>query len=192
MNDTMPKKIGSWTELQKTEVYNNLWIRVTESKVLNPNGGEGIYGVVDFHNWAIGIIPLDEDNNTWIVGQERYPFDGEYSWEIPEGGGSKDVDLVESAQRELMEEVGIEANRFELLLEMDLSNSATTEKAYIFVARELSYHQSNPEETEQLEVKKLPFEELYEMVMEGKIKDSLTVAGVLKLKYLLKNKAPLY
>lgn len=180
-----PRKVGAWTELSKREVYNNPWIKVTESKVLNPKGGEGVYGVVDFKNWAIGIIPLDENNNTWIVGQERYPFNGEYSWEIPEGGGSKEVSTIESAKRELLEEVGIKADSYELILEMDTSNSATTEKAFVYVAKGLTYHKAQPEDTEELEVKKIPFDELYAMVLQGKIKDSLSVASVLKLKALM-------
>lgn len=184
----LPRKVGSWIELSKKEVYNNPWIRVTESEVLNPNGGKGIYGLIDFHHWAIGIIPLDEDGNTWIVGQERYPFDGEYSWEIPEGGGSKKEEPLQSAQRELMEEVGIKAENYEMILEMDLSNSATTEKAFIYVAKGLTHYQPQPEESEKLEIRKLPFEELYQMVLKGVIRDSLTVAGVLKLKLLLKER----
>ena len=100
------KKIGDWRELKRREVYSNPWISVSESQVLNPNGGEGIYGVVHFKNLAIGVIPLDEDNHTWIVGQSRFPMDGKYSWEIIEGGGPLAVDPLESARRELLEEAG--------------------------------------------------------------------------------------
>ncbi len=176
------KKIGSWTELSKEEIYENPWIKVSESQVLNPNGGEGIYGVVHFKNLAIGVIPLDEENNTWIVGQERFPFDGKYTWEIIEGGGPLADDPLESAQRELLEEAGIRATDWQLIQEMDLSNSATTERALIYTARGLTFHDKNPDETEKLEVKKIPFEELYQMVLSGEVVDSLSVAGVLRLK----------
>ncbi len=188
MSDS-PVKIGSWTELSRKEVYDNPWIRVTESQVLNPNGGKGIYGVVHFKNLAIGIIPVDDEGNTWIVGQDRFPFEGKYTWEIIEGGGPIQIDPVESARRELLEEAGIKAEKFELIQEMDLSNSATTEKALIYVATGLSFHQSEPEETEKLQLKKIPFEELYQMVFRGEIQDSLSVAGVLKYK-LLQQRSP--
>ncbi len=182
------KKIGSWTELNRRLIYQNPWIEVTESQVLNPNGGEGIYGVVHFKNLAIGVIPLDEDNNTWIVGQDRFPFEGKFTWEIIEGGGPLNEDPLASAQRELLEEAGLKAANWELLQEMDLSNSATTEKALIYVASGISFHESNPEETEKLEVKKIPFDELYQMVLKGEVTDSLSVAGVLRLKLRMQEK----
>lgn len=176
-----PNKKGNWTELDRTLKYENPWIKVTESKILNPNGGEGIYGVVDFKNFAIGVIPIDEEGNTWIVGQERFPFEGKYTWEIIEGGGPKDVDPIESAERELLEEAGIKAQDWQLIQEMDLSNSATTETAVIYVARDLSFFEAQPEETEELKIQKLPFVELYKMVVSGEIMDSLTVVAVFKL-----------
>ncbi len=177
-----PRKRGGWTELTKEIKYSNHWIEVSESKVLNPNGGQGIYGVVHFKNLAIGVIPLDDDDNTWLVGQERFPFDGKFTWEIIEGGGPLDIDPIESAKRELLEEAGLKADNWELIQEMDLSNSATTEVARIYVATGLSFHQSDPDETELLQIKKVPFEEAYQMVLKGEIVDSLSVAGILRLK----------
>lgn len=181
------KKSG-WRELDRREIYENPWIKITESSVLNPNGGKGIYGVVHFKNLAIGVIPLDEDNNTWIVGQERFPFDCKYTWEIIEGGGPLEIDPMESARRELLEEAGIKAEKLELIQEMDLSNSATTEKALIYVARGLSFHEQEPDETEQLEIRKIPFDKLYQMVINGEITDSLSVAGVLRLRLLMQER----
>ncbi len=176
-----------WKILFSTPIYQNPWIELTEHQVINPNGGKGIYGVVSFKNIAIGIIPLDENFNTWIVGQYRFPLN-EYSWEIPEGGGKKDLPILESAKRELLEECGIIANQWDLILKMHLSNSVSDEVGYVFVARDLSFTQSQPDETEQLEVQKIPFDLLYQKVMEGRITDSLSVAGVLKLKCLLNDK----
>ena len=75
-----------WQILNQKEIYDNAWIHLTEYSVFNPSGGKGIYGKVHFKNTAIGIVPLDEDMNTYLVGQFRFTID-EYSWEIPEGGG---------------------------------------------------------------------------------------------------------
>ncbi len=173
-----------WQQKSDKIAYENNWIRVHHQEVITPGGTEGIYGLIHFKNLAIGIIALDEQNNTWVVGQYRYPLK-KYSWEIPEGGGILGIDPLISAKRELLEECGIEAAHWEKILEMDLSNSATDEHAIIFVARELSYTKSEPEETEELQIKKIPFEELYQKVMEGHYQDAITVAGVLKLKLLL-------
>ncbi len=175
-----------WKIISSKYIYENPWIQLTEYQVINPNGGQGIYGVVSFKNIAIGIIPLDDESNTWIVGQYRFPLN-EYSWEIPEGGGKKDVPILESAQRELLEECGITAKRWDLILKMHLSNSVSDEVGFVFVARDLHFTQAKPEETEKLDVQKIPFDLLYEKVMNGEITDSLSVAGVLKLKCLLQN-----
>jgi 8-oxo-dGTP pyrophosphatase MutT (NUDIX family) len=175
-----------WKTLDKKKVYESPWISLEHHEVLNPAGNAGTYSVVHFKKLAIGILPLDEDYNTWIVGQYRYPMQC-YTWEIPEGGGDRSVDPLESAQRELLEECGIMANDWKLIQQLQLSNSATDEVAYLYVAKGLSFTQSQPEETEQLTIRKIHFNELYAMVESGEITDSLTVATVLKAKlYILK------
>ena len=179
--------IGNWKQKNKKTEYSNNWIDVEHHEVINPNGGEGIYGVVKYKNLAIGIIALDQNNNTWLVGQHRYP-QNKFSWEIPEGGGPLGIPPLESAKRELQEEVGVEAKDWNMFLEMDLSNSVSDEVAYIFVAKNLTYVDVNPDETEQLQIKKIPFTEVYKMVMDGKITDAMSVAGVLKLNNLLNTK----
>ena len=65
-----------WQTLTIREVYDNPWINVTHREVLNPSGNPGIYGLVHLKNIAIGILPLDKENNTWLVGQYRYHFSG--------------------------------------------------------------------------------------------------------------------
>lgn len=173
-----------WTILSQQAVYDNKWIGLTEYQVINPGGGKGIYGKVHFKNLAIGVLPLDEEGNTWLVGQYRFTLD-QYCWEIPEGGGEMGVPAVESAQRELLEETGLVAKEWIPIQEMHLSNSVTDEKAIIFLARQLEQHEATPEETEQLVVRKLPFEEAYRMVESGQITDSITVAAILKVRLLM-------
>ncbi|MBK7753166.1 MAG: NUDIX hydrolase [Flavobacteriales bacterium] len=180
----MPTKRGPWTTLSERQAYVSPWIEVGHHEVIDPGGNPGTYGVVHFKNLAIGVIPLDEEGNTWIVGQYRYPVQA-YSWEIPEGGGKRDVPPLESAQRELREEAGIVAHYWTELLRMDLSNSASDEHAILYIAQDLEFHTPEPDSNEELVLRKLPFEELYRMVMQGEILDSLTVAAVLKLKLWL-------
>ncbi|RZK74338.1 MAG: NUDIX hydrolase [Pedobacter sp.] len=172
-----------WTTLQRKEVYDNNWINVNEHQVINPSGGKGIYGVVHFKNRAIGILPLDEDNNTWLVGQYRYPLNA-YSWEIPEGGGQLGADPLIGAKQELLEETGLIAKEWIEIQRMHLSNSVSDEFAVIYIAKGLTMTEAAPEETEQLAIKKLPFEEAYQMVMNGTITDSMSIAAILKTKIL--------
>ena len=172
-----------WKTLSSKEVYDNNWISVSEHEVINPGGGRGIYGKVCFKNLAIGIVVLDEELNTYLVGQYRYPIDL-YSWEIPEGGGKLTCDPLEAAQRELKEETGISAASWTEIQKIHLSNSVSDEYGIIYLARDLTFGESQPEETEQLKVRKIPFEEAYNMVINNEITDSLSVAGILKVKLL--------
>lgn len=178
------EKRGPWTTLSEELRYETPWIAVSHHDVIDPGGRQGIYGVVHFKNLAIGIVPLDHELNTWIVGQYRYPVKA-YSWEIPEGGGRRDLPPLESARRELREEAGIVAGRWSELLRMDLSNSASDEHAIIYIAQDLTFHPPQPDHDEELTLRKVPFAELLRMVMTGEVTDSLTVAAVLKVQVLL-------
>jgi 8-oxo-dGTP pyrophosphatase MutT (NUDIX family) len=176
-----------WQIKESKQVYQNKWIKVTEHQVINPSGNNGIYGVVHFKNTAVGVIPIDKENNTWLVGQYRFPLN-KYSWEIPEGGSPVGEDPVNGAARELEEETGLRASTYTKIVEMHLSNSVTDEYAVVYLAEGLTQHTPTPEETEQLVVKKLPFETAYKMVEEGIITDSMSVAGILKVKLVLASK----
>jgi 8-oxo-dGTP pyrophosphatase MutT (NUDIX family) len=177
-----------WQVLSSKEVYDNKWIRLTEYDVINPGGGKGIYGKVHFKNRAIGIVVLDDDLNTYLVGQYRFTLN-EFTWEIPEGGGGLDEDALDAAKRELLEETGIVADSWEKLLDFHLSNSASDEYGHVFLARGLHFREAEPEETEEIIVKKIPFEEAYQMVLKGAITDSLAVSGILRTKLLLQERS---
>jgi 8-oxo-dGTP pyrophosphatase MutT (NUDIX family) len=180
----MPAMKNPWTTLTAKPQYENPWIRVVEHDVLNPKGRPGIYGVVRFKNLAIGVLPIDADGATVLVGQYRYPLDA-YSWEIPEGGGSRAVDPVESARRELLEETGLAAGRWHRFLELHLSNSVTDELAIGYLAWDLTQGEARPDDTEQIETRRVPFREAVAMAMRGEITDALAVAALLKAQLLL-------
>ena len=178
------EQTNPWTVLDEKQIYENPWIRLTEYDVLNPSGGKGIYGKIHFKNTAIGIVALDEDLNIYLVGQYRFVLN-QYSWEIPEGGGPLGIDVLDSAKRELKEETGLVAEEWTKLMNFHLSNSVSDEEGVIFLACNLRQEEAAPEETEDLAVKKIPFEEAYQMVDEGVITDALAVAAILKVKILL-------
>jgi len=178
-----PKK-NPWKTIASKVVYDNPWISTIHNEVLQPDNKPGIYGKVHFKNIAVGIIPLDEDGNTWIVGQYRYVID-QYTWEIPMGGCPIATDPLETARRELIEETGIRSDNFEKILEVYLSNAVSDELGIVYVARDLTFGVAEPDGTEELSIRKLPFEELYQMVLKGEVNDSLSCCGVLKAKTLI-------
>jgi NUDIX domain len=173
-----------WIILSERPVYQNNWISLNEFEVVNPGGGHGIYGKVHFKNIAVGVLPLDDELNTYLVGQYRFPLN-QYSWEIPEGGGAPDIDPVESGKRELLEETGLTAGEWSPLIRLHLSNSVTDEYAIIFLARQLEQHTAMPEETEQLVVKKLPLATAVSMVEDGTITDAMSVTAIQKAQIMI-------
>ncbi len=109
-----------------------------------------------------------------LVGQHRYAFD-EFSWEIPEGGSPLAEDSLEGARRELLEETGVTARTWREIGRWQLSNSVTDEAAVAYLATDLEQGEAQPEGSEELTVKWLPFEEVMEMIRAGEITDALTV-----------------
>lgn len=180
----MNEHANPWTTLRSKQIYDNPWISVREDQVIKPSGDEGIYGVVSFKNLAIGIVPLDEQGHTWLVGQYRYTL-AEYSWEIPLGGGKLAVDPLESARRELKEETGLVAQRWRQILTIHTSNSVTDEKGFVYLAEELSQHDPEFDDTEVLQIRRLPLAEAVDMVLRGQITDSISVAGLLAASRLI-------
>lgn len=183
----MTKEKNPWKKLSEKVHYENPWIKVREDQVLNPAGNPGIYGVVMVKHIAVGVIPMDADGYLYLVGQYRYPLE-KYSWEIPEGGASFSEQPLEAAKRELKEETGIEAATYTPLIELDLSNCISDERAIIFLATDfLKIGADNQDETENLQLKKIHREEVFKMVLNGEIRDAMSVAALLKLKIFIEN-----
>ena len=176
----MSDEKNPWKTLSTKEVYDNPWIQVTHREVITPSGTDGIYGAVHFKNKAIGIIPVDDEGYTWLVGQFRYTLD-EYSWEIPMGGSPLTQTPLEGAIRELKEETGMTAERWTEVMRIHTSNSVTDEEGFIFLAEGLTAGETEWDETEQLKIKKVTLQEAVAMCDRGEITDAITLAGLYKV-----------
>lgn len=176
----MSSENNPWRTLSVREVFDNPWIRVTAEDVIKPSGSPGVYGKVSFKNLACGIIPLAENGDTWLVGQYRYTLDL-YSWEIPMGGVPHGADQLAGAQRELKEETGLSAKRWQRILDCHVSNSITDEAGCVYVAEDLSEGEPEFEDTEDLQIRRLPFSDALQMAMSGEISCLLSMAGLLKV-----------
>lgn len=174
------EKIGGWKTKTSKVAYENPWIKISHEEVVTPKGTDGIYGVVHFKNTAIGVVPIDDEANTWLVKQSRYTLN-QYTWEIPEGGCPHGEEPINAAKRELEEEVGLQANNWTQLMTMHLSNSVTDEFCVVFVARDLFAGKQALEASEDIEYKKLPLTEAINMVKRGEITDAISVAALLRI-----------
>jgi 8-oxo-dGTP pyrophosphatase MutT (NUDIX family) len=175
-----------WTLREARDVFDNPWIRVVEQDVIDPAGEARVYGLVRFKKLAVGVLPIDERGHVHLVGQWRVPL-GRYSWEMPEGGCEVGEDPADCARREMEEEAGLRAAVLIPILEMDLSNSVTDERAILFLATGLTQGVAAPEPVEVLRNRTAPFAEVLLDVTEGRIRDSLTVAAVLRAYHMLKS-----
>lgn len=179
----------SWKRLHSRTVFENDWMEVREDAVINPGGGENQYGWVHFKSRAVGIVPLDEEDNTWLVGQQRYTLDA-WSWEVPMGGAPLDEALLDAARRELREETGLSAERWSEIMRLHTSNSITDEAGVVYLAEGLTEGETEFEESEDLEIRKLPLDDAVAMVRNGEITDAVSVAALLRIAEIRKAASP--
>lgn len=174
-----------WVRGEATPVFDNPWISVTRYAATAPTGHPATYGLVSYKNYAVAILPIFDDGTTILVGQHRFPL-GDYSWEIPEGGGPLDEDPLESAKRELAEETGLQAAEWRGILQAQLSNSVSDEQAFGYLATGLSAAEGahHADDTEALERVRVPFREALDAAVAGDLKDVLTVAMLLKASHM--------
>jgi 8-oxo-dGTP pyrophosphatase MutT (NUDIX family) len=166
-----------WSTVSSVTAYENAWIRVDHREVIRPDGQPGVYGVVHFRNRATAVVPLADNGDTWLVGQYRYATNC-YSWEVPEGGVPFDEDLMEGSRRELREETGLVAHTLRQVGRCYLSNSVTDEEAFVFMATGLAEGEAEPEGTELLQLRRLPFDHALDMVDAGEITDGFSVIAL--------------
>lgn len=168
---------GRFVRRARRVAYENPWITVWHDEVARPDGNPGIYGVVHFANVAVGVVAIDDEDRVVLVGQHRYTLDHD-SWEIPEGGVPVDEDPLAGAQRELREETGVTATDWRELGRLELSNSVTDEIAVLFLATGLTHGEPDPEPTESLSVRWVPFDVAVAMTLDGRIVDALSVVAL--------------
>lgn len=171
---------GRFTRRSRRLAYENPWVTLWHDDVTRPDGSPGIYGVVHFENLAAGVVAIDAEDRIVLVGQHRYTLDA-WSWEIPEGGVAADEDPLTGAMRELREETGLRATTWRELLRADLSNSVTDEQAVLYVATDLDHGEADPDPTEALEIRWVPFTEALAMTLDGRITDAMSVLAIQRM-----------
>ena len=177
------EKRGPWQVLDRRTSYENPWMRVIDHDVIRPDGAPALYGVMSPSNYAIIVLPVHSDGTITMVGQHRFATD-RYEWELPEGGGAKTDMPLDSAKRELREETGLSAEHWVETFRSDLSNSITDETGFGFIAWDLTQGESEPDGTEILSLRRLPFVEAVACAARGEFRDMPTVAMLMLTHYM--------
>lgn len=172
-------------KLNSEPIYNGKIIKVKKDTVLLENGKETSREVV-VHNGAVCIAALDEEDNLLFVRQFRYPYNTELL-ELPAGKRDGDEDPQSCGRRELEEETGYRANRFEKLAVFYPTAAYCTEVIHIFYATDLVRTEQCLDEDEFLTVERIPFSAALEMVLRDEIPDAKTQIAILKLYALRQN-----
>jgi len=183
MSDIWEEDGDPWTVKSVARPYENNWFVLDSYSVVHPGGAEGTYTVMRPRRLAVGVLPIEPDGTVHLVGQWRFPLK-RYSWEMPEGGAEPGEAPLTCAVRELEEETGLRAEKFTPILEMDMSNSLTDEQAVIYLATDLVAGAAQPEATEVLRQRRAHFLDVLARVADGRIRDSLTVAAVLRAHHM--------
>ncbi len=170
------------SKIKTLNSYSGVTVNVTLDTINLPDGNKSIREKVH-HSGGVCVLAIDENKNAICVRQFRYCID-RHTLEIPAGKLEKGEDPYECAVRELSEETGVTAKKIVSLGEINPSPGFCNETIYIYLATELEYGQSHPDEGEFLDVIKMPLDELHEKVMNGEIKDGKTVVAILKAKNL--------
>ncbi|MCL6647715.1 MAG: NUDIX hydrolase [Chloroflexi bacterium] len=172
----MSTRRGPWQLVASREVYRNPWLRLREDTVIRPDGQPGVYGVVEPEDNA-AIVALDEQGRVALVLEFVYPL-GSTLLQAPSGAIHAGETPLQAAQRELAEETGLRAARWEPLGKVALSGGISTQLSHLFLARQLAPGPPRPEGTETLTLRWLPLPEALARADAGEILDAPSLVGL--------------
>ncbi len=165
-----------WRTVGSHEVYRNPWLTITEYDVLRPDGERGIYGVVD-PGPNVTIVALENDETIWLIREFSYPLQ-RARWILPTGRVEPGEDPLRAAQRELAEEIGLQAAIWQKLGAFPLSGGISSQISHAYLARELHRGASAPEGTEQIEPRQMSLRQAYTACLGGTISDAPVVLAI--------------
>jgi 8-oxo-dGTP pyrophosphatase MutT (NUDIX family) len=176
-------QVSPWKTKSSRTVYQNNWISVREDEVIRPDGNPGIYGVVLIRP-SVGVLAVNDRDEAVLVGQWRYSVN-RYSWELPRGGSHPgEPDMLDVARRELVEETGVIAARWEFLGTVDNGNGVAEDVQSLYLATGLTHTETSPDPEEDITVEWKPFDEVLEMALNGGITEVCSLAAIFKVAVL--------
>jgi 8-oxo-dGTP pyrophosphatase MutT (NUDIX family) len=176
-----------WTTLSSRIVFDDGRVRLRQDQVIQPDGARGEYTYLEAHGPVVAIVPVDHELNVFLVRQWRYPW-RRNSWEIPAGHGEQDESPIDGARRELAEEVGLSAGRWEPLGE-GFASAAFAARYYLFLARDLQPADAGRFQREGAErdmiTRRLPLADAAQTALDGQIEHAMTVVGLVRAAHRL-------
>lgn len=164
--------------VKEETIYDGRILKLNRDEVILENGERAIREVIH-HSGGAGVLAVDDEENIYLVKQFRYPY-GEEMLEIPAGKLSKGEDPLACAKRELEEETGMVADKWELLGAFRPSPGYTDEKLYVYIARELKEGSQHLDADEFLDVERYDLFRAVKMIERGEITDAKTVIAIYK------------
>lgn len=183
MSDNKLERMREKT-VKSTEIFRGKVLHIYNDEVELPNGKHSFREIIR-HCHAAAVLAINDKGEVILEDQYRYPYD-DIITEIPAGKGDEGEDAIVTASRELEEETGYRAGKMEELGLFYPSVGYTDESIHLFLARDLTYVGQHLDDGEELDYYFVPFDELCNMIRQGKIKDGKTIAAVGY--YLLKYK----
>ena len=169
--------------ISSEEIFSGRILHIRRDTVELPGGGRSFREVVD-HPGGVCVLALDDENRVLLVRQFRYPYEKVLT-ELPAGKLEIGEDPEQAALRELREEAGASPGTFQSLGELYPSPGYCGEIIRMYLARKLTFGEASLDEGEFLNVERMDFARLVELVLSGEIRDAKTIAAALKTKLLL-------
>lgn len=168
----------SWQTKSSKIVYENPWMVVHEDQVVMPNGKDGVYGYVESKSNSVIVVPIDDDNNTYIIQLQRYTKPNP-TWETI-AGRTDNESYEEAGARELFEEAGVRADTITLLSEVHMSSGMTKFKSGVCIATGLAKVSEDLDQADGImTARKLPLFEVRDMILRGEITSGSTITAIL-------------
>lgn len=158
------------TKVSGKVVYQNAWMTIHEDKTVAASGEKGIYGYLDSKD-SVVVVVLDKENRACLLKSFRYPSQS-WGWEFPGGGGEGEA-VIDASKRELEEETGILADKWEVLGHTLVCNGFMTERQHSCVAYDI--HMDGTKETSDevfTEMRFFTFDEIEQMIEAGEVDDN--------------------
>ena len=163
-------------------VYDGKVFKVTSDQVKEPSGITAQRDIVR-HSGSVVVLAIDErggEPQVLVERQYRYAAQ-DYLWELPAGRIDPGETPLAGAKRELIEETGYRARQWKRAVMFYSSPGFLDETMAIYLARQLTIGEGEPEDDESIECKMIPLSQAIEMIFGGTIRDGKTIAGVLWL-----------